>query len=290
MRALALEVAHEMPRGHSAVHLELAVAAGACPLQHLVRDVGRQDLGAPAEGAQLLVRREREPVGLLPAGARRRPDPDAPIGRPALHQLGEQHGPERAERLRVPEPRRLVGRQRVHDAPALLEVGTPLQRGHVVLDVPGTGAAGERQETGLDEVLLPGAQDDGGLAPDKVTDVVERCGCEGHASPRLAPAVGVRRDTRSTMAAATAGRGSTSSASPAPATAPGIPQTTDVSASWTITCAPTSLSASHPRRPSDPIPVSTTASTALPYVRVTDRKSTSTAGRQKFSGERTSAG
>ena len=70
------------------------------------------------------------------------------------------------------------------------------------------------------------------------------------------------------------------SARPALATAPGMPQTTEVAWSWASTLPPRSTMAREPTAPSEPMPVSTTPSTEAPTAAAALRNSTSTAGRQ----------
>src|SRR3954471_15422119 len=63
-----------------------------------------------------------------------------------------------------------------------------------------------------------------------------------------------------------------------------MPQTTEVFWSWTSTVPPAARISPAPLRPSDPMPVRTTARTAPSKAVTAERKSGSTAGRQKFSG------
>ena len=60
--------------------------------------------------------------------------------------------------------------------------------------------------------------------------------------------------------------GKTDEQSPAPATAPGMPQTTLLTSSWPIvTVAPLATAASEPRRPSLPMPVRMTIRSRDPW-------------------------
>ena len=71
---------------------------------------------------------------------------------------------------------------------------------------------------------------------------------------------------------------------PALAAAPGIPHTTLVASSWAITLPPAAMISLPPRMPSEPIPVSTTASVAPCQTSVAEVNRGSTAGLQKLTG------
>ena len=81
--------------------------------------------------------------------------------------------PERDERCRVTEPRRLVRRQRLDDELEVDLPGRPTDRAHVRVDPGNPGLARERRQTALDQVLLARSQLDGAPATDQVRDEVE---------------------------------------------------------------------------------------------------------------------
>src|SRR5690606_24894731 len=133
----------------------------------------------------------------------------------------------------------------------------------------------ERTEPGLDEVLLAGAELDRTVRADEVAHVGEGLGGYGHGRvPEVAAA----------RAWAMVPTGSTWWACPAVVTAPGIPHTTDVCSSWARTWPPARAISPAPSRPSDPMPVSTSARRSPPSTRTAERNSTSTAGRVKLTG------
>src|SRR4029079_1591016 len=70
--------------------------------------------------------------------------------------------------------------------------------------------------------------------------------------------------------------GSTADARPALVTWPGMPQTTLVASSCAMTEPPAATISFAPRKPSDPIPVSTSPSTHLPQTAAADANSGST--------------
>src|SRR5205085_11627569 len=124
----------------------------------------------------------------------------------------------------VPEPRRLVRGQRIDH----LRLGQRVRPLHHLYDEGAhrwkTGFAYEGCESRLDQILLARFEGDRGFEVDESTDEVELGIGQRHDRP---PTGSGRRwaATRSTMAGAIAVRGRTASASPAWATAPGMPHT-----------------------------------------------------------------
>ena len=85
--AVLREIFHQQLDRQAALHLELAEDAGLGFFQHGLRQVGRDDLGAPARqhGAGFL-QAHRDRIRLLPGGGSRAPDPQGAAGRARLHQ------------------------------------------------------------------------------------------------------------------------------------------------------------------------------------------------------------
>src|SRR5918998_3980157 len=284
------EVPDEHRRRQPAVDLELAELPGPRPLDHLAGEVGRGD-GDPARGVgQRVLEEHRDRVRLLPAGAGRRPDLQ-PLGRAAGRQQGGQHRRgEGGERVAVPEPRRLVRGQRLDDPAGRLRAGPGADRVDQLADVGQAHGAGDGQQPRLHQVLLARSEHDRALPVHQLAHPVEARRSEGHRRPPAGAVAAARAGEtvgpvmRRVIASATRSSGSTSSAKPAVATAPGLPHTTEVAWSWTTTAPPASRMRPAPRRPSEPMPVSTTPRTAPSKVSTAERNSGSTAGRQKFSG------
>jgi hypothetical protein len=136
---------------------------------------------------------------------------------------------DRLERVRVAEPRRLVRGQGVDDEVGDLRVAGP-QPGDDTRDVPLADRPGDRGEPRLDEVLLAGLQVDGTALAHELRDEGEVRSLQGHVVTAAAEA---DRESAFASAGPIWGSGRILSASPAPATAPGIPQTTLVASSWT---------------------------------------------------------
>src|SRR3954468_22865616 len=260
--------AGEVPDEHGgrqpAVDLELAETPGLRPLDHLPRQVGRGD-GDPAAGVgQRVLEQHGDRVRLLPAGAGGRPDLQALV-RPALDEQGRQNrGGERGELVAVAEPRGLVRRQRLDDLPRAVGAGPGAHRLDVLRDVGDAHLPGDGQQPRLDEVLLARLQHDRALLVHERADPVETGGGEGHRGPpaRMAPVRAWTPARWRLMASGMRSRGRISSARPACAMAPGIPQTTEVGWSWTMTVPPAARISEAPLRPSEPIPVNTRARTA----------------------------
>ena len=152
------------------------------------------------------------------------------------------------ERVHVAEERRLVGRHRLDDEVAQRSAGRASQLVDQPGDALGAALAHERQQAGLDQVLLAALQHDGGALPHHGADVLEVVRREAHDRDHPPAPTAVRpRATRRVMALATAVTGRTSGVRPAWTTAPGMPQTTEVASSWTTTEPPASTMRAAPR-------------------------------------------
>jgi hypothetical protein len=106
------EVLDQQRDRQAALNFELAVDALACLLQHLARNVGRDNVDAPVVNplAHFLEGHGKR-IGLLSAGGSRTPDPDAPPHCAARKQGRDHCGAELVGWNFVPEEKRLVRRQ-----------------------------------------------------------------------------------------------------------------------------------------------------------------------------------
>src|ERR671913_1255069 len=189
--------------------------------------------------------------------------------------------------MTVAEPRCLVCCHRLDHLLVQGTLGRAAESGDEPVETILPAGPDDRQQAGLDEVLLPGLEGDRRAAMDELADVGEVGRGDAHElapapSRELGEAPSRARRSALTRSAAIAGSGRIRSARPAVATAPGIPQTIEVASSWTTISAPAARSRSLPRSPSCPMPVRTQASTYPLKTAAAVRKSTSTAGRHPF--------
>src|SRR5262249_6130796 len=216
-------------------------------------------------------------VGFLTGGAGGAPDIERAIVAPALDQVRDHHGAQRFERVVVAEEQRLRGDHRLDDLPiqavAWLRAHLRDQFAERVQLEP----AHDGRQARFDQIALVRVQGDGAaLQQESANDIevqVGHEGADGHPAPpgAAAPGEAIAADTRRTISSPIRESGSTRSASPARATWPGMPQTTDVASSWTRICPPAARIASQPRRPSCPMPVRITVSEFGPTALATER-------------------
>src|SRR6202022_650868 len=260
------------------LHLELAVGAGPRLLQHLRGNVGGDDLDVPAGKflthlAQVHRQRER----LLSCRRCRAPDPNPPVG--ARGHKRRHHGfTELLERDLVAEEERFIGGHRL-DNFGDERLGRVPELPHQRREPGEAGLADQREQPAFDQILLArGKHEPGVLLEHGAQKIVIR---RTHALPP---------ENNSRSLGAMRSSGSTAEQRPARATAPGMPQTTLLASSWATTLPPAAPLAAAPRAPSAPMPVRTSARTALPQTWAPDANSGSTAGRQKLtSGPSSSA-
>src|ERR1035437_4793333 len=139
--------------------------------------------------------------------------------------------------------------------------------------------ARDRQQAAFGEVLLFGREHLTGALAQHLAQIVEVL--RGHA---LSPA------NRRVRRGAISSSGSTAEQRPACATWPGMPHTTLVGSSGARMLPPAAAIACAPRKPSEPMPVSTRPSTFGPQTSAAEENSGSTAGLQKLtSGPSSSA-
>src|SRR4051794_30264268 len=118
-----------------------------------------------------------------------------------------------------------------------------------------------RREPRLDEVALRVVERDRAVVVDELAHEVEVLHGDAHRPTPM----------RRTSVAAISSSDAISSASPAPLTATGIEVITAVASLWATTEPPAWLIARAPRRPSRPMPVSTTPSVPAPHVATAER-------------------
>ena len=144
-----VEILHQQLDRQAALHLELAVDAGPGLVEHLVREVGADDLDPPAD--QLvghLLQHDGERIGLLAGGGGGAPDAQAALLGARRHRL-RQHGvAEMVERHLVAEEERLVGGHRLGDLDGEALGARRLQLGDEIGDRRQPGLARHRQQAG----------------------------------------------------------------------------------------------------------------------------------------------
>src|SRR5258708_12632485 len=94
----------------SALHLELAVDSGPCPIQRRIGKIGGEDLDAPTVNLPAhLGERDGERIGFLSGRCSRTPNPNLPLGRPCRHERRHHHVAEILEWNLAAEKKRLLG-------------------------------------------------------------------------------------------------------------------------------------------------------------------------------------
>ena len=271
-------------RRQAAVDLELGVRGRPGPLDHRRRDVGADDLrGRRRASREPVEQQHRQRVGLLAAGAGRRPDASARAG-PAPDQLGQQ------VLRRAPGT---GGVSRNHEVSFVVMASTTSvgerasprrSRATSASTSRSPTVAGERRQPGLDEVLLAGLQVDGAALAHELGDEGEVGRGQGHRGHR--PPRRPRRDERGSRARGrSCGSGRTAVGQPgagdgaghAPDHAGRLVLGDDLAAGVP------DRRRSRARRPG-PCRSARRASTRRRRRAATERNRTSTAGRQKFSG------
>src|SRR5207237_2820134 len=123
------------------------------------------------------------------------------------------------------------------DLPGAVLAGLGTHRLDELRDVGDAPLPGDRQQARLDEVLLARLENDGALLVHERADPVEAGGGEGHRGPpaKMAPVRACTPARCLLMASGMRSSGRVSSARPACAIAPGMPQTTEVAWSCTTT-------------------------------------------------------
>ena len=166
------EIFHQQPDRQSALHLELAEDAGLRFFQHRLRQVGGDDLGAPArqQGPGFL-QAHRDRVRLLPGGGRRAPDAQGAAGGARLRQRRKHRLAQMVEWNLVAEEERLVGGHRL-DHLRRQRLGVALHLGDEFGNSRQAGLARERQQPAFDQILLVGGQIEPGALFQKLTQIL----------------------------------------------------------------------------------------------------------------------
>src|ERR1019366_3535757 len=210
--------------------------------------------------------------GLLAGGGRRAPDADALLARARGQQSRHDDGAEMLERDLVAEEERLVGGHRLdHFDGERRGGGGGFKLADQLAETGQSVLARDRQQAAFGEVLLLGRQHQAGALAQQLAQIVEIL--RGHA---LSPA------NRRVRRGAISSSGSTAEQRPACATWPGMPHTTLVGSSCVRMQPPSAAIACAPRKPSEPMPVSTRPSTFGPQTSAAEENSGSTAGLQKL--------
>src|SRR5439155_25251234 len=136
----------------------------------------------------------------------------------ARHEVRHDRRGQRGERLAVAEPRGLVGGERVHDLAVQIRLRALLGPADELGHRRQARLAGQREEPGLDQVLLAGVEDDGRIPPHQAADVRELLRREAHRVTSVWRGPRARTDVRAIRWLAISGNGRTASASPASVT------------------------------------------------------------------------
>src|SRR5512139_2868235 len=268
---LLLEPAHHLEHRQAALHLELRIEALARLLDRASRHVGAEDVDLPILPARAVLREaHRQRIDLLAGRASGAPDrelaflgtrllepPQRPVdeqieGRPITEEISlvvEQSLDHLIDQRRLP-----TGHERGDQLIQRRDPAIPHQRFQRRLDPP---APAHRQ-------LLAGARLEQGRE-----DAARRIAYFHSSFPPAA----------ATQPASSIG-GLTAEASPASATARGMPHTALLALSCTRMLPPRATTAALPTRPSRPIPLKTTPSAFFPNVSATAASIVSTEGMQ----------
>src|SRR5690606_24497583 len=212
------------------------------------RAVGADGLDGPAAPPSwLLGDQDRQRIGLLSGRTPGRPDREAPSALALASKLRKNPRPELVEHRPIAEEIGLVVEERFDDLlgqHGLVRLTEPvrerLERSELVLPQ----YAGER---GADPPQAVGGEFLPGTCFEQAGDDAERVFAMVHHAALMA----------ATTRAAICSGGRTAAASPAEATAPGMPQTAEVAASCAKIVPPAATSLAAPSAPSRPIPDST---------------------------------
>ncbi len=157
----------------AALHLELAEQPGAGFFQHGTRQVGGDDLGAPAgELFAHLLQHHRDRIGLLPGRTGRAPDAQRFAAGARLQQFWDQLLAQMIERQLVAEEERLVGGHRLdHVGGERLGARTHLL--HQLGNTRQIETTRQRQQPAFDQVTLLGGQIEPGAVFQKLAQKIE---------------------------------------------------------------------------------------------------------------------
>ena len=158
----------------AALHLELAVDAGLRLLQHLVGQVGGDDLDAPAGDAiAQFLQRHGERIGLLPGRRGGAPDADAALRAPAP--------PSSAGMIVSRKCSNGILSRKKNDSLVVIASTTstasasafgPRSRCTRSVRPARAGPARDRQQPALDQILLVGRQNEAGAFPQQPAQIV----------------------------------------------------------------------------------------------------------------------
>jgi hypothetical protein len=170
--ALLPEIFHEQLDRQTALDLELAVDAGLRLLQHLLRQIGREDFDPPsAKRRAHFLQTHGERIGLLAGRAGRAPDPQAPAMSPCAQHLRHDRVTEGLERHFVAKEERLVGG---HGFDHLGDEagGAAFHFLHEVADPREACLPRQRKQATLDQILLVGGQIESRMISKQFTQVL----------------------------------------------------------------------------------------------------------------------
>ena len=164
-----------------------------------------------------------------------------------LHEMRQHEIAEIVERCAVAEEESFIGRHCFDDVANQRRFGRQFEPPHEAIDTVEIVTARQGRESAFDEILLVVVEAEAGIFGEEALQHIEG---SNHAAPR--GRIPLRRPL---TVAAIRPSGRTALASPACATAPGMPQTTLEASSCAMRLPPAATIARDPARPSVPIPV-----------------------------------
>ena len=167
-----LEVLHQQLDRQAALHFELGVDAGLGLLQHLLGDVGADDLDAPAgELRAHLLDHHGNRIRLLPRRGGGAPDAQAAASATRLDHFRQHDVTQMIERHLVAEEEGLIGGHRFDHFGAERRIAV-LDLLNEIIDAVQIGLAGQRHQAAFDQVLLVRRQIEAGLFLQELTEEI----------------------------------------------------------------------------------------------------------------------
>src|ERR1035438_8401045 len=260
-----VEVAHNVTRGKTAVHLDAVVKAVTGSFDDFVADALPIYVDVPSGNRRkVLPEKHGQRIGLLTGGACRAPEAEGAREAAALDQRRQQFSAEQLEWATVAEEAGLVDRHCFGDGPLERGILPDAQVFDKLLKGPQAMVPPEPSQACFKEVVARGIESILRQPADNRAEkaVVNGRRCSDHRATvsRISVRPPWARVEIRRISGAMSWRERMRCANPARATAPGIPQMTLVAWSCASTVPPCARIRREPASPSEPMPVSTTAS------------------------------